>query len=307
MIISASRRTDIPSYYGTWFVNRLREGYVLIQNPYNALRLSRLPLSPDTTDCIVFWTKNPAPMLTQLSAVSDLGYRYYFQYTLTPYGRSWESNLPPIEERIDTFCRLSETIGRERVVWRYDPIILDADFSVEYHTEQFSILCESLSPYTKECVISFVDVYAHNRRILQPISSEQMQAIAESFSVIAKSCDLKLSTCSEKIDLQKYGIAHASCIDPKRIEKIIGCPIQAKKDAGQRLECGCIESVDIGTYGTCQNGCRYCYATKSASAARQNARCHDPASPMLVGWPKENMLITERKVSSAKVTQLSFL
>lgn len=305
MIISASRRTDIPSYYGEWFINRLRDGYVLIQNPYNALRLSRLPLSPDTTDCIVFWTKNPAPMMEELKTVSELGYNYYFQYTITPYGEAWENNLPPIENRLDSLYLLSESVGKRRLVWRYDPIILDDIFSVQYHMERFASLCEKIHSYVDQCIISFVDSYHHLHNTIPSIGDEQMRIIGKSFSEIARDYSLELATCSEKIDLQEYGIKRASCVDKERIEQIIGCPIKSKKDSGQRPECGCMESVDIGAYGTCLNGCKYCYATKSQPTAQKHFREHDPASPLLIGWPKDNMIISEREARSSKVAQIS--
>lgn len=305
MIISASRRTDIPSYYGEWFINRLRDGYVLIQNPYNALRLSRLPLSPDTTDCIVFWTKNLAPMMEELKTVSELGYNYYFQYTITPYGEAWENNLPPIENRLDSLYLLSESVGKRRLVWRYDPIILDDIFSVQYHMERFAYLCEKIHSYVDQCIISFVDSYHHLHNAIPFIGDEQMRTIGKSFSEIARGYSLELATCSEKIDLQEYGIKRASCVDKERIEQIIGCPIKSKKDSGQRPECGCMESVDIGAYGTCLNGCKYCYATQSWLAAQKHFREHDPASPLLIGWPKDNMIISDREAHSSKVAQIS--
>lgn len=305
MIISASRRTDIPSYYGKWFVNRLLDGYVLIQNPYNTFRLSRLQLSPDTTDCIVFWTKNPAPMFEELKTISELGYNYYFQYTITPYGKAWESNLPSIEKRIDSLYLLSDRIGKQRIVWRYDPIILNDVFSIQYHVEHFAFLCEKIHSSIDECIISFVDNYNHLHNVIHVMSNEQMQIVGKSFSEIAKDYHLKLSTCSEKIDLEQYGIKRASCVDKKRIERIIGCSINSKKDTGQRPECGCIESVDIGSYGTCLNGCKYCYATKSQRTAQNHFIQHSPTSPMLIGWPTDSMIITERKARSSKVSQIS--
>lgn len=304
MIISASRRTDIPSYYGTWFVNRLLAGYVLVQNPYNALRISKLRLSPDITDCIVFWTKDPAPMLNDLNIVTDLGYNYYFQYTLTPYGKLYESNLPSLEKRLESFFRLAEKAGKHRIVWRYDPIILDDYFSVQYHIEQFDFLCEKINS-VDECIFSFVDSYSHMHKFVQDIRNEQMQVIAKAFSQIAQKHRIKLAACSEIIDLKEFGIKRASCIDKERIKRIVGCSLNLKKDTGQRHECGCIESVDIGAYGTCLNGCKYCYATKSRLTAQNNFNRHDPASPMLIGWPKDNMIVSERKACSSKASQVS--
>lgn len=307
MIISASRRTDIPSYYSQWFVNRLREGFLLIRNPYNPSRLTRLPLSPETTDCIVFWTKNPAPMEKNLGIVSDLGYNYYFQYTLTPYGETWESNLPPIEHRLDTLYRLSERIGPGRLVWRYDPVILDETFTVQFHLERFAALCEAIHACVDECIVSFVDVYRHLRSTLSPIDADQMRVLGKSFAGIAGNVGLKLAACSETVDLQEFGIRRASCIDRERIERIVGRAMRLKKDPGQRRECGCMESVDVGTYGTCLNGCRYCYATKSLRVAQQQFRQHDPASPLQIGRPGEGTVISERKACSCKLDQMNLL
>lgn len=302
MILSASRRTDIPSYYGEWFVNRLRDGYVLIPNPYNPRRLSRLRLSPETVDLIVFWSKNPAPVLPWLDAVSELGYPFYFQYTLTPYGRSWEPGLPEVSQRLETMLTLSRRLGKGRVVWRYDPIIVEDHFPPAYHAEQFNMLCRRLTGAVDTCVISFADRYSHNKNIIPAMSMEAMQAVARSFSGIAGQYGIRLTACCEDSWLADCGIEQSACIDPRRVEAILGCPISAKKDPGQRPGCGCMESVDIGTYGTCLNGCRYCYATKSTAAARRNWERHDPASPLLTGWPRGGELIAERQTASCRLS-----
>ncbi|MDE7261832.1 MAG: DUF1848 domain-containing protein [Oscillospiraceae bacterium] len=307
MILSASRRTDIPSYYSEWFINRLREGYVLIPNPYNARRLSRLRLSPDTVDCIVFWSKNPAPMLPRLDAVTDLGYSFYFQFTLTPYGPVWEPGLPEVSSRLDTLLELSKRLGRERAVWRYDPIIVEERFPPAYHVQQFEALCRRLEGAVDTCVISFVDQYAHNRAVVPVVCVEDMRAIAGEFSAIAKQHKIRLSACCEDAWLAEYGVEKSACIDQRRIETILGCPIQGRKDAGQRPACGCMESVDVGIYGTCLNGCRYCYATKSPAAARRSWERHDPASPLLTGRPRGDETVTERRTASFRETQLSLL
>lgn len=305
MIISASRRTDIPSCYSAWFINRLREGFVLVEQPYRAHHLTRLALSPETVDCIVFWTKDPAPMEGRLSEISDLGYPFYFQFTLTPYGKRWETHLPVEKRRIETFRRLSRTIGKERMVWRYDPIILDDATPVSYHIEQFGRLCEALHPYTDQCVISFVDAYAHNRHRIPPISGAQMHTMAKALSGIAASHNLQLSACCEALDLTDCGVSRASCIDRDRIERLVGCSLRVRKDTGQRPACGCVESVDIGSYGTCLNGCLYCYATRSRASAQQRYAQHDPRSPLLTGWPRGDEQITKKQGVSLKAFQTS--
>ena len=130
MIISASRRTDIPSFYSTWFFNRVREKHVLVPNPFNPKQISRVRLTPDVVDCIVFWTKNPTPMLDKLNHLKD--FKYYFQFTLNAYGKEIETNLPSFEQRIDTFKRLSDLIGKERVIWRYDPILTNETYNTDF-------------------------------------------------------------------------------------------------------------------------------------------------------------------------------
>ncbi len=144
MIVSASRRTDIPSFYGKWFVNRLKEGYVLIQNPYNNNRYSKAYLTVSDVDIIVFWTKNPIPFLKYLPEIERMGYSYYFEFTLTPYGKETERNLPDKEVLMDAFIKLAKKLGRHRVVWRYDPIIIDDNYTIEYHTKRFNYMANRL-------------------------------------------------------------------------------------------------------------------------------------------------------------------
>lgn len=305
MIISASRRTDIPCCYSDWLLRRLQEGYALVRNPYNARQLSRVDLSPEKVDCIVFWSKNPAPLMPHLPAIRAAGYCFYFQFTLTPYADRWEPGLPPLKERLNTLCALSEQVGPQRVVWRYDPVILDGDCSLSYHTGQFAFLCRQLSPYVDECVFSFADQYRHLKGLFPSITPAQMDEAARELGGIAQAYGISLSSCCEEIDLHAYGITHSSCIDQKRIERLLGMPIQASPDPGQRPGCGCIQSVDIGEYGTCPNGCRYCYASRSQAAAQRRYALHDARSPLLTGWPQGDETITDRSAASCKIRQTS--
>lgn len=304
MIISASRRTDIPAFYSEWFLNRFREGYALVHNPRNPQRLGRVELAPDKVDCIVFWTKNPLPMLDRLNALDRMGYKYYFEFTLTPYGRCTERNLPPKERLVETFQTLSERIGPNRVDWRYDPVLVTHNFPLAYHLEQFEKLCGVLHSKTRRCILSFVDQYRHLKD-LPAIQSDAILAVAEGFSRIAAKYRLPLLTCAEAVDLEQFGIAHAACIDKRKVESIIGTAIEAKKDEGQRPACGCIASVDIGAYDTCPHGCVYCYATTSAGLVARRMRAHAPESPLLTGFPKGDELITDRTTGSQKLQQLT--
>lgn len=300
MIISASRRTDIPAYYSDWFMNRLQEGFAMMPNPYNANRLGRVTLSPEVVDCIAFWTKNPQPMLDKVQKIADMGYDFYFMFSLLPYDRSIEMNLPPKEELIETFKRLSGRIGKKRVIWRYDPIFINAEHPIEWHLEQFHRMCEELQGHTDRCIISFIDAYKGLDEAFRPMGEAEMHGIGKGFSTIAAKHGLCLSTCAETADLSAYGITHAACIDQKLIEDITGHMILAQRDKNQRPACRCVQSVDIGAYNTCRNGCRYCYATTSAKAAKTRLENHDPNGPMITGTPLGHEIVTDRTTGSFK-------
>ncbi len=305
MIISASRRTDIPAFYSEWFMNRLAEGYVLIPNPRNPNRLGRVKLTPENVDCIAFWTKNPIPMFERFPMLDSMGYSYYMQFTLTAYDNTIETNLPPKAELLQAFIEMSKQIGACRSIWRYDPIIIDIKHPVEWHIDQFTAMCERLQSYMERCVISFVDPYKSLNNRYRALTNGEMIAIASGFAEIADKYGITLYTCAEEIELSQYGIKHGSCIDQQLIEKIIGSRIAAKNDANQRTACRCIESIDIGAYDTCSHGCVYCYATSSAKTVLRRMGAHDPHSPMIAGYPKGDEIITERTVSSQKINQLS--
>lgn len=308
MILSVSRRTDIPNYYSDWFFNRIKEGFVCVRNPMNPHQVSRIPVTPDVVDCIVFWTKNPEPMLDRLHELSE--YEYYFQFTLTCYGSDIEPGVPHKREKmISVFQRLSENIGPERVIWRYDPILFNEKYTPEYHVKAFSRIAEALSGYTKKCVISFVDEYAKNKKKLKQLGidtleEEELYEFAETLSGIAKKNGMEIGSCAEQIDLSKCGIVHNSCIDKTLIESLLGCSLKGQKDTNQRPECGCMESVEIGTYNTCKNGCAYCYANESMESVANTCRKYHPLSPILCGEITETDKATERKVKSLKVEQL---
>ena len=285
-IVSVSRRTDIPAFYSDWFFNRLRDGYAITRNPMNPKQFRRVELTPETVDGFVFWSKNPAPMLPKLDLLRE--YPYYVQFTLNPYGERIEPGLPPVDERLETFCRLSEKLGSQRVIWRYDPIFLSPEFPIEYHVCQFAQMAKRLSGRTDRCVISFVDPYAKKAKNFQKyqireLTIEEMETIAAAFSRVAKGYSLSLQTCAEPIDLEKYGIVHGKCVDAALLSQIAGKPIAAGKDSGQRRACGCAPSVDIGAYHTCPHGCRYCYASGSEATVEKYVRQYDPMSPILCG------------------------
>jgi len=305
MILSASRRTDIPTYYSDWFFNRIKEGFLYVRNPMNIHQVSKINLSPDVVDCIVFWTKNPKPMLKRLDELKN--YMYYFQFTLTGYGKDLEANIPFKKDVIlPSFKELSDKIGKERVIWRYDPIVFNQKYTPECHLKTFEKIAAELDGYTEKCVISFVDIYVKNKGNMNSvnayeISQEELEAFAKRLADIAHSHNMKIASCAEIIDLEKCGIEHNQCIDKDLIEKLLGCEMKVSKDKIQRAECGCMESVEIGTYNTCLNGCKYCYANYSMESVAANNSLYDPNSPFLCSQPISGSdKISERKVKSLK-------
>lgn len=306
MIISASRRTDIPAFYSEWFFNRLKEGYLLVKNPMNANQVSRIPLTTEYVDCFVFWTKNPMQMIPNLGLLEE--YPYYFQFTLTPYDKRLERFLPNKAIIIDQFKVLSKTIGFSRVIWRYDPIILSEYYTIEYHMEQFEILTRQLYAYTSKCIISFVDSYknADNRMKdseLADIKPEQMNELAYKIKQIADKYDIAIETCAEEIDLNKVGIRHAKCIDPILVERLSSKNLAFRKDKNQRMICGCVESIDIGVYNSCKNGCLYCYANHNNAMITNNTKKYNPDSPILCGELNGNEIIYERPDKKNKTSE----
>lgn len=287
MIISASRRTDIPSYYGSWFMNRLRAGVFQVRNPYNSKMVSEILVSPENVDCIVFWTKDPAPFMTHLNEISEMGYDYFFHFTITPYLNDIEPNNRDKVKIIETCTELSEKIGKERVILRYDPILITECYNLSFHKIEFEKICNSLDNRCHKIIISFLDSYRKINKSMREygireLTVEEMTDLVCSFSKTCEKFSLSIETCAEEIDLSQYNIGHSSCIDGDYIEWLTGRCIKDKKikAAGRKL-CGCIKSIDIGKYDSCIHGCRYCYANSSKDRAISYYNAHDHNSPML--------------------------
>jgi hypothetical protein len=264
MIISASRRTDIPAFHSEWFFRRLRDGFVIVKNNPKDGRYYRVPLTPDMVDCIVFRTKNPAPMIAMLDELRD--YNYLFNITMNPYGREMEANLPRLVERVETYRRLSEKIGSLRMIWRYDPVMLSSKYDLDFHRRAFEYLCRELAPYSYKCMIGFI---IHHPFVARRIDSraivrrgkKDMQGVGEIFGEIAARPGQRLETCATEISLDEFGITRGACLEREQIEKIVGYRFEKVKEKYLRQHCNCVESIDIGHYSTCGNGCLYCYAT----------------------------------------------
>lgn len=282
MIVSASRRTDIPAFYGDWLMERIQVGFVDVKNPFNAAQITHVDLSPGAVDCFVFWTRNPEPFIKHLDRLDAMGYPYYFQYTITGYGSELERNRPGQEVAIETFVSLSERLGKHRVIFRYDPIILTDKYTISWHLETFGQLMARLGPHTERVVFSFVDAYRRTAKAMRAqgvheISEAQMHQLAQGMMGIAAPFGVTLETCAEAIDLRAYGVRASSCVSAWLVERILGKTLDAKAPKhGGRGGCGCVKSVDIGSYHTCHHGCVYCYATGSRVKPLGQASLKEP-------------------------------
>lgn len=304
MILSVSRRTDIPNYYSDWFFYRIKEGFLYVRNPMNHHQVSKIILDKDIVDCIVFWTKNPSKMIPRLSEL--IGYAYYFQYTLTGYDKSIEKQVPDIDESIRIFRELSSKVGKDKVIWRYDPIFINEKYTLSSQIERFCYILDSIASYTNTCIISFIDMYVKNTsrlRDIRQLTNGEMIEFSKVISKVTEKYGINVKTCSEKVNLECFNIQHGSCIDKQMIEDIIGCQINGKKDSGQRLECGCLESRETGSYNSCPNGCIYCYANYDEVSVMNNIKKHDVNSPLLIGDITKEDNISLPKLKSSKNLQ----
>jgi hypothetical protein len=294
-IISASRRTDIPAFYADWFMNRIRAGYCKVPNPYNRNQVSTVSLKPKDLDVIVFWTRNPRPLLPHLDELDRMGYRYYFQYTLMDNPRWLDPKSPSVDAAIKTFCELSRYTGAERVIWRYDPMVFTPHTHAGFHLETFDRIATALSGFTNRVVISVMDPYPKAAgRMRQAIIEggevlnleeplpEWFIDLIDDLVKISRRCEMEIVSCAEHLDLRPLGVLPGKCVDDGYIQRIFGLTVGEKKDPSQREECGCVISKDIGVYDTCLFGCRYCYATKSFDVAKAHHQQHDPNNPAII-------------------------
>lgn len=296
MILNTGNRTDIPAYYSEWFYNRINSGYVLTRNPFNPKRVIRYELSPDLIDVICFCTKNPYPMLERLSEISH--FKQFWFVSITPYGKDIEPNVPNKHKVIESFQQLSEKVGINNVSWRYDPILINDKYTIEYHLRSFEKIAASLENYTNSCVISFIDLYQKTKRNfprIEEVSNADQEFLASSIAKVAEKYNIRIYTCSESEHLKKYGIDVSGCMTKEVLEKAVGYNMTVPSLQQTRPTCNCILGSDIGMYNTCLHGCRYCYANYNNYEVQENARQHDVNSPLLVGGLADDDVITRAK------------
>ena len=299
MILNTGLRTDIPGFFSEWFYNRIDDGFVYVRNPYAKNHIYSYKLDPELIDCIIFTTKNPRPMFRNLEKIDK--FNQYWHVTITPYGKEIEPNVPPVDEVIDSFKFLSERLGKEKVTLRYDPIFISEKYSLEKHIDSFDYILDSLSDYTTEAIISFIDLYEKTKRNFpnaKEVTQDERLRIGEEFAKIGEKYNIKVKTCVEGTELERFGIDSSGCMTKEVIEKAINKNLNIPKQKARNGECYCLLNNDIGEYNTCDHGCLYCYANSNKRLVKRNLKLHDPKSPLLIGQIKEDDIIIERKQKS---------
>lgn len=281
MILNTGARTDTVQ----WLLKRFEEGYVYARNPLVPNKVVKYELSPEKIDLVMFCSKNYKPILPRLHEITDK-YRTYFHYTVTAYGKDVEPLVPSVDESIETLIALSKQVGKQRVAWRYDPVLLTDKYTIEVHAKTFEYMAEKLAPYIDRYIFSFVEMYKKlktNMPEIVPLTETDKNHIAEILGSIANKYGIHIQTCGTNGDYSQYGIRSSGCATLEILGAANGCEFKNLKHKGLREGCHCIESRDIGAYDTCLNGCKYCYANKNPKKAKDNYKLHNPDSPLLLG------------------------
>ena len=261
MILNTGLRTDIPGFFSEWFYNRIEEGFVYVRNPYVKNQIYSYRLDPELIDCIIFCTKNPKPMLENLEKIDK--FNQYWHITITPYEKEIEPNVPPMNDVLESFKYLSKKLGKENVTLRYDPIFINEKYTLEKHIESFEYIANSLSDYTTEAIISFIDLYEKTKRNFpkaREVTKDERLKLGKEFAQIGKKNNITIKTCVEGTELDKFGIDSSGCMTKEVIERAINKNLNIPKQKARNGECYCLLNNDIGEYNTCAHGCLYCYA-----------------------------------------------
>lgn len=285
MVINTGGRTDTVQYYTPWLLKRLEEGFAYSRNPLFPHKVNVIDLRPSAVDCLVFCSKDYRPILPHIKEIAQR-YPIYCHFTITAYGKDIEPGVPSIETSITTLKELSSRVGKQKVAWRYDPVLLTEAYTFERHFETFAFMARELTPFVDRCIFSFVEEYKKlevNMPELISLSECDKERLARGMGKIAGENDLRLQTCATETDYSNYGIHPSGCMTLDLLGAANGITFKKVKHKGMRKGCHCIESRGLGSYDTCPNGCRYCYANKSMERVRKNVALHDPNSPLLIG------------------------
>lgn len=300
MIINTGQRTDIPAFYSKWFINRIREGFVMVRNPYYPNIVTKFLLDPKVVDVIGFCTKNPSPMFPYLDELKEYGQFWYV--SITGFDKDLEPNVPPIDKVIEDFKYLSNKVGNNAVGWRYTPIIINDKYTKERHIETFEYIASKLEGYTSLAVFGFVDIYDKLARIHPEIKDTDDKTkieLALKFKEIAKKHHMDLRLCSKEKWLAEYGIDVEGCMRIEDYERSINNKLDIKqKMQARKGYCACYLSNDIGSYNSCLHLCTYCYANGEKDKVLRNYKNHDDNSPLLIGHLNKDDKVREAKQES---------
>jgi hypothetical protein len=299
-------RTDIIQYYSKWLENRFDEGFLYTRNPAYPLKVQKIILDHEHIDAIMFTSKNFAPGMELIKKL-DKEYPCLYHYTITGYDKDIEPGVPDINSSINTLIELSNIVGKEKVFWRYDPVMLTDKYTLAYHHNMFMIMSNKLSPYINRCIYSYVNLYEKVKRHMPELedwTDEKKIEIAKVFGELASKYNVKVQTCNCHLDLTQYGVGKSGCITKEIITNVLDLNVKDLKPNGS-LGCGfCYPVVNIGEYNTCLNKCKYCYASSDFEACEKNFAKHNPNSPYLIGEGTINDEIVERDCQSIKTNEL---
>ena len=295
MILNVSGRTDIVAFYSKWFIKRYQEGYVDVRNPFYPKQVSRIILDKEHVEAIVFCTKNPEPLYKNMDKIP---YPFILHVTITPYLKDIEPFVPDKKRTIEIVKKISQKIGKDKVIIRYDPIFISAKYNIDYHKKMFTRLCEEIEGYANRIIISFIDLKRNtlkNRKILnmEPLTKEKIEILASFMGEIAAKNHLVITTCAENLSLEKFGFQNIPCTPEESIQKLLNNHKRYRQNK-TRENCSCIDMVDIGNYNVCRHFCRYCYANYDESQVLTNERQHDPTSSLLIGHLTTEDIIKEK-------------
>jgi len=306
MIINTGSRTDTVQYYTKWLLKRFEEGFVYSRNPMFPDKVTRYELNPEVLDCVVFCSKNYEPILQHITKITDK-FNTYFHYTITAYGKDIEPNVPSIDTSIETLLKLSEIVGKQRIAWRYDPILLTEKYTKDVHYETFDYMAERLSPHIDRCIFSFVEMYK-KLKINMPeiilLSDNDKKEIAKNIGSIAKKHNVFIQSCATNGNYEEYNIYPSGCMTADILGNANNITFKKLKHLGNRKGCNCMENRNIGDYDTCPNGCKYCYANQNSKIALENFKKHNPDFDMILGNLKETDEVTQSPQKSFLVQNL---
>ncbi len=306
MIISTGMRTDIPAFYSKWFINRIKDGFVYVRNPYYPNQVTKYLLNPSVVDCLCFCTKNPMPIFPYLEELEC--FKQFWFITLTPYGKDYEPNVPEKSLVIKAFKEISRKVGINGIGWRYDPVFYSEEWTLKKHTLEFEKIAKQLNGYTNSCVISFLDMYEKVKRNapgIRPPTMEEQKELARALVKIASENGITIRSCCEGVHLKEFGVDISGCQTKEVIERAIGQRLNPPKRKNARTICNCLLGQDIGAYNTCGHLCKYCYANMESLIVLNNMKKHNPNSPFLIGNLQKGDKITQAKQESYVINQTS--